>query len=280
MKKLVMAVVAALAVACAMADEPQRGPRRHRDERNGERRAQFNRPMPPPMMYGSGAMMLRLLSSKMFLERIGVKEEAQLSKITDAVKPLREESDKLEAKLRENSRAQSQAMSELIKDKAADPKAAMDKVDELEKLRAEQGRLAIKAILALRENLTAEQAEKDHKEMLEFVQETLKDHVSKVRVSTILQSGSVCLTAEGPISLEMEKYFTKMRGDFPMKAQRVLELNPESGDFKALCRAFEAGDKDKAAVYAEVLYNQALIIADLPLPDPARYAELVCGLME
>ena len=51
-------------------------------------------------------------------------------------------------------------MSELIKDKAADPKAAMDKVDELEKLRAEQGRLAIKAILALRENLTAEQAEK------------------------------------------------------------------------------------------------------------------------
>ena len=160
MKKVVMAVVAALAVACAMADEPQRGPRRHRDERNGERRAQFNRPMPPPMMYGSGAMMLRLLSSKMFLERIGVKEEAQLSKITDAVKPLREESDKLEAKLRENSRAQSQAMSELIKDKAADPKAAMDKVDELEKLRAEQGRLAIKAILALRENLTAEQAEK------------------------------------------------------------------------------------------------------------------------
>ena len=160
MKKVVMAVVAALAVACAMADEPQRGPRRHRDERNGERRAQFNRPMPPPMMYGSGTMMLRLLSSKIFLERIGVKEEAQLSKITDAVKPLREESDKLEAKLRENSRAQSQAMSELIKDKAADPKAAMDKVDELEKLRAEQGRLAIKAILALRENLTAEQAEK------------------------------------------------------------------------------------------------------------------------
>ncbi len=130
------------------------------------------------------------------------------------------------------------------------------------------------------EKSAAQQAEKDHKEMLDFVQETLKDEVSKVRVSTILQSGSVCLTAEGPVSLEMEKYFLKMRGDFPMKAQRVLELNPDSGAFKALCRAFEDGDKDKAAVYAEVLYNQALIIADLPLPDPARYAELVCGLME
>ena len=80
--------------------------------------------------------------------------------------------------------------------------------------------------------------------------------------------------------MELKQTLHMPSGDFPMKAQRVLELNPESGAFKALCRAFEAGDKDKAAVYAEVLYNQALIIADLPLPDPARYAELVCGLME
>ena len=56
MKKLVMAVVAALAVACAMADEPQRGPRRHRGERNGERRATFDRPMPPPMMITSNSL--------------------------------------------------------------------------------------------------------------------------------------------------------------------------------------------------------------------------------
>ena len=129
------------------------------------------------------------------------------------------------------------------------------------------------------EKASAEQAEKDHKEVLEFVQETLKEHVSKVRVSTILQSGSVCLTAEGPISLEMEKYFHKMRGDYPMKADRVLELNPNASAFQALCAAYES-DKELAATYAEVLYNQALIIADLPVPDPARYAELVCSLMK
>ena len=50
MKKLAMAVVAALAVMCVMAEEPQRGPRRPHGERNGERRGQFDRPMPPPMM--------------------------------------------------------------------------------------------------------------------------------------------------------------------------------------------------------------------------------------
>ena len=93
------------------------------------------------------------------------------------------------------------------------------------------------------------------------------------------QSGTVCLTADGPVSLEMEKYFLKMRRDFPMSAERVLELNPDAAAFQALCKAFEE-DKDKAAKYIEVLYNQALIIADLPLPDPARYAELVCGLMQ
>ena len=129
------------------------------------------------------------------------------------------------------------------------------------------------------EKASAEQAEKDHKELLEFAQETLKGHVSKVRISKILQSGTVCLTADGPVSLEMEKYFLKMRRDFPMSAERVLELNPDSAAFQALCKAFEE-DKDKAAKYIEVLYNQALIIADLPLPDPARYAELVCGLMQ
>ena len=129
------------------------------------------------------------------------------------------------------------------------------------------------------EKASVEQAEKDHKALLDFAQETLKGEVSKVRISKILQSGAVCLTAEGPVSMEMEKYFRKMRRDFPMSAQRVLELNPDAPAFQALCKAYEE-DKEKAAAYVEVLYNQALIIADLPLPDPARYAELVCGLMK
>ena len=129
------------------------------------------------------------------------------------------------------------------------------------------------------EKSSAEQAEKDHKDLLDFAQETLKGYVSKVRISKILKSGTVCLTADGPVSLEMEKYFHKMRRDFPMSAEKVLELNPESPAFQALCKAYDE-DKEKAKNYIQVLYYQALIIADLPLPDPAHYAELVCGLMQ
>jgi molecular chaperone HtpG len=62
------------------------------------------------------------------------------------------------------------------------------------------------------------------------------------------------------------------------KAERVLELNPDAPAFAALKNAITA-DPDKARTYAEVLYNQALLIAGLPLEDPAGYSDLVCSLM-
>ena len=71
------------------------------------------------------------------------------------------------------------------------------------------------------EKANVEQAEKDHKDVLDFAQETLKDQVAKVRLSKILQSGSVCLTAEGPVSLEMEKYFRKMRRSLILPSSRI-----------------------------------------------------------
>ena len=129
------------------------------------------------------------------------------------------------------------------------------------------------------EKAQAEQAEKEHKELLDFVKETLGEKVGAVRISKILQSGAVCLVADGPVSIEMEQYFKKIKAPMPMTANRVLELNAASGAFAALGRAFRE-DRDKAAQYAELLYNQALLIADLPLENPVRYTELVCNLMQ
>ena len=79
----------------------------------------------------------------------------------------------------------------------------------------------------------------------------------------------------------MEKYFQKVDPENAgtMKAQRVLELNPESEAFAALKRAV-AGDKELAAKYGKLLYAQAQLIAGLPLADPAGYTELVCSLMK
>ena len=119
----------------------------------------------------------------------------------------------------------------------------------------------------------------ENKDVLDFVKETLGDRIKEARVSRILKSGAVCLTADGPVSLEMERYFQRVNnGGMPMKAERVLELNADSGVFAALRDAVD-NDKEKAAKYAELLYCQALLIADLPLEDPAKYTELVCSLM-
>ena len=116
--------------------------------------------------------------------------------------------------------------------------------------------------------------------MLDFLKEVLGSRIADARISRILKSHAVCMTADGPVSLEMEKYFKRTGETMPgMTAQRVLELNAEAPAFAALKRAV-AEDKDLAAKYAQLLYSQALLIADLPLEDPAGYAELVCSLMK
>ena len=50
--------------------------------------------------------------------------------------------------------------------------------------------------------------------------------------------------------------------------------------FAALKAAYEAGDTAKVDQYAELLYDQSLLIAGLPIEDPVAYAQLVCGLMK
>ncbi len=129
------------------------------------------------------------------------------------------------------------------------------------------------------EKKAAEEKSEAGKPVLEAVKEVLGDRVKEVRVSSILKSGACCLTADGPVSLEMEKYMNKMEGGEHMKAARVLELNADSAPFAALKRAVDAGDKDAVAKYAKVLYAQALLLAGLPLEDPAEYTELVCSMM-
>ncbi len=129
------------------------------------------------------------------------------------------------------------------------------------------------------EKKASEEKAEAGKDVLEAVKEVLGEQVHQVRISNILKSGVCCLTAEGPVSLEMEKYMRKIEGDKAMKAQRVLELNPDSAPFAALKRAQENGDKQTVEKYAKLLYGQAVLLAGLTMEDPAAYTELVCSLM-
>ena len=123
----------------------------------------------------------------------------------------------------------------------------------------------------------AKEAADAHKDVFAFVKETLGDAVKEVRPSAQLKSHPVCLTAGEGISFEMEKYFQTVQPDAGIKAERILELNTEHPAFRALSKAVEH-DPEKAKAYAQVLYNQALLIAGLPLEDPSAYTDLLCSL--
>jgi molecular chaperone HtpG len=130
------------------------------------------------------------------------------------------------------------------------------------------------------EKAEAERLGQENRDVLDFLKQTLGDRIKEARVSQKLVSHPVCMTADGPVSIEMEKYFKSLGSDGPdMKAERVLELNPASPALAAL-RAAVKTDPERAKKYAEILYNQALLIAGLSIEDPSSYADLVCSLMQ
>ena len=162
-----------------------------------------------------------------------------------------------------------------------------DEVDEyiVEQLREQDGKKFCNIVtddLGLQteeEKKELEAKEAEAKETLDFVKETLGDKVAVVRLSSKLVSAPVCLTTEGSVTLEMERYFRKLppTGMEPPKARRVLELNADSHAFAALAEAVK-GDAERARKLADILHCQALLMAGEELDDPAGYAEEVCSL--
>ncbi len=119
------------------------------------------------------------------------------------------------------------------------------------------------------EKKQAEQKAADNKEVLDFVKETLGGKIKEARISRILKSHACCLTAEGGVSIEMEKYMRKQGGELAdFEGEHVLELNADSSAFAAMKNAMST-DKELAAKYAKILYDQELLIAGLPLEDPS-----------
>ena len=120
----------------------------------------------------------------------------------------------------------------------------------------------------------------EKKGFLTFLEQTLSGKVKKVRLSGQLGSHPVSLVSATGVSFEMEKYMQRVNPAFAVPAgERILELNPDHAAVQALEKAMTA-DPVKAADYAKLLYSQALLLADLPLEDPAEYTALVCSLMQ
>lgn len=123
-----------------------------------------------------------------------------------------------------------------------------------------------------------EEEEKEHKELFEEMKKILDGKVTAVRASNRLKSHAVCLTAEGEISIEMEKILNSMPNNQGIKAQKILEINIHHEVFEALKKAHET-DLMKLKLFTNLLYNQALLIEGLSVEDPVAFTNDICKVM-
>lgn len=120
----------------------------------------------------------------------------------------------------------------------------------------------------------------ESKELLEFIKEALGGEVKDVRLSARMKSRAVCLTADGEVSLEMERVFRNLKTgmDMPVSAEKVLEINPEHALYGKLKTLFET-DKEKLKKYAKVLLVQSLITEGLTPSDTSEFTQNLIELL-
>ena len=175
---------------------------------------------------------------------------------------------------------------ELVRDKGFDLLLLTDDVDEftLQMIRnygEKDFRNISGADLGLESEEEKEEVQKqneDNKDLFEFMQQALAGKVSEVKASGRLKEHPVIITASGGLSLEMEKVLNTMPTGEKVESQKILEINVAHPVFAKLQKLHE-NDKDTLANYAELLYNQALLIEGLPVADPVAYTQLVCEIM-
>ncbi|HWO53033.1 molecular chaperone HtpG [Paenibacillus sp. JTLBN-2024] len=118
----------------------------------------------------------------------------------------------------------------------------------------------------------------ENKELFEAMKELLAGKVKDVKASKRLKSHPVCLSAEGELSIEMEKVLNAMPSSEGIKADKILEINVQHDVFKSLKEAFDK-DREKLGLYTNLLYNQALLIEGLPIQDPVEFTNDICKIM-
>ena len=113
--------------------------------------------------------------------------------------------------------------------------------------------------------------------------EILGDAVGGVVASKRLTESPVCLVVpEGAMHAHVERLMKKA-GQSVFDTKQILEVNPDHPVIQSLARKEVRGDDDLER-WVHLLYDQALLVENSPLPDPNRLArnltELMTGVLE
>jgi molecular chaperone HtpG len=168
---------------------------------------------------------------------------------------------------------------DVVKKKGFDVLVLTDEVDEfMISMLNEYDKMKFKSInqgdldiLDDEEKSVIKDLETKNKSLLEKLKEVLSDRVSDVKLSTRLTDSPVCLVSGDGLSFEMEKVMNQLPGEKNLKAEKILEINPKHELFQAIDNLYQSND-ESIADYAEILYNQALLIEGLEIKDPVGFS--------
>lgn len=108
----------------------------------------------------------------------------------------------------------------------------------------------------------------------------LSDEVVRVKTTDHLNDeDAVYLSTEGPISVDMEKLYAAMPNGQTVKAQKVLEINKNHPVYEKLEALYKEENEDALKDYTNLLYQQARLIAGLPVENPTDFARSISALM-
>jgi len=127
-------------------------------------------------------------------------------------------------------------------------------------------------------NEEIKKAGEDNKEIIEAIKESLKDYVEKV-VAADLGEGTAALTAEGEVSLEMEKVLSAINKSKAPKAKKVLQINPSSKAFESIKKLY-LEDKESFDSVALAVYYQAAVLEGLAIDKPEKFANVIDVLIK
>ena len=117
---------------------------------------------------------------------------------------------------------------------------------------------------------------KKNKTLLERIKNLLGDKVAEVRLNNNLGNGAAGLASKGEVSLEMEKTLSQIPGNENIKAEKILELNPNHPVFEKIKNA-EDEETLKDLMY--ILYNQSLLIEGFTIENPVEFAEKISKVL-
>lgn len=183
-----------------------------------------------------------------------------------------------------NERIEKLPQTELVKDKGYEILYFTEEIDEfaikiLMNYKEKEFKSVSSGDLGIEADEKDEKVNEENKSLFDAMREALNGKVQGVKVSKRLKNHPVCLSSEGEISIEMEKVLNSMPNNQGVKANKVLEINPNHQVFNSLKETYE-NDKDKFALYTNLLYNQALLVEGLSIEDPVEFANNICKLMK